>query len=357
MRLVLLTSILALQQLLIMHTTCAETNMAESVKTATEHRVPVIGIFSRKKFDLNPVPNSSAEDENYHYIAGSYVKWLESAGARSIAIHADASTEEVTEIFHQVNGILFPGGISISGTSTKAAETIWKLARESNEMGEPFPIWGTCLGFEWMLQFTSQKGESVIDWGYDAEDISYALNITEYGILNSTMFANEKVRSIARTKNVTFNEHIKGIHPDEFLADSEINELFRITSVNADKNGVMFVSSIESRDTELYPYYGVQWHPEKNSFEYGTLAGGGDTPVQKNINHSSEATYITYEMASLFVKEARRSTHTYTDYERFPLVYSYPMKQGQMIEQKYIISHLGEKNDKVSRSMIRGMHP
>lgn len=81
--------------------------------------------------------------------------------------------------------------------------------------------------------------------------------MTGYGIHNSTMFANEKVRSIAGTKNVTYNEHIKGIHPEVFLADPEVSEMFVITSVNADRNGVMFVSSFEARDTDLYPFFGV----------------------------------------------------------------------------------------------------
>lgn len=76
-------------------------------------------------------------------------------------------------------------------------------------------------------------------------------------------------------------------------------------------------------------------------------------PVQKNINHSSEATYITYGMAALFVEEARRSTHMYTDFEKFPLVWSYPMERGQTLEQKYIISHSKVKNEEAS-SMLHG---
>ena len=42
-------------------------------------------------------------------------------------------------------------------------------------------------------------------------------------------------------------------------------------------------------------------------------------------------------MASLFVEEARQSTHVYTDFERFPLVWSYPMYRGAQFEQIYII--------------------
>ncbi len=61
--------------------------------------VPVIGILSQ------PV-----SDNSYQYIAASYVKWLESAGATAIVIPYDADESLTREIFSQINGVLFPGG-------------------------------------------------------------------------------------------------------------------------------------------------------------------------------------------------------------------------------------------------------
>ena len=44
------------------------------------------------------------------YIAASYIKWAESAGARVVPVHYDASQVEIVTLLGQINGLLFPGG-------------------------------------------------------------------------------------------------------------------------------------------------------------------------------------------------------------------------------------------------------
>ena len=82
--------LLLLLIVIVLHSNCAAT--AKNIIGNHADAVPVIGIFTRKIFESDP---NAKDDDLYHYVAGSYVKWLESAGARSIPIHADASTEEV----------------------------------------------------------------------------------------------------------------------------------------------------------------------------------------------------------------------------------------------------------------------
>ena len=43
-----------------------------------------------------------------------------------------------------------------------------------------------------------------------------------------------------------------------------------------------------------YPFYGTQWHPEKNSFEWTS---------REAINHSKEAVLVTQYMANFFVNQ------------------------------------------------------
>ena len=133
--------------------------------------VPVIGVFTR-----NAPGNAKwipPDLENSQFIPASYVKWLESAGARSIAIDADASDEQIKEIFKQVNGVLIPGGVlakkqgndtTMEQTYQDAAKLIWDLAKQANEEGEVFPIWGTCLGFQWMVEFEATDKHVSASW-------------------------------------------------------------------------------------------------------------------------------------------------------------------------------------------------
>jgi len=43
-----------------------------------------------------------------------------------------------------------------------------------------------------------------------------------------------------------------------------------------------------------YPFYGTQWHPEKNQFEWTT---------EENINHSREGVLVTQYVADFFVDQ------------------------------------------------------
>ena len=73
-----------------------------------------------------------------------------------------ASEEELREIFLTTNGILFPGGgTSLSGhggpegVAYKAAgATLFALAKAANDAGTVYPIWGTCLGFEEVMELS-----------------------------------------------------------------------------------------------------------------------------------------------------------------------------------------------------------
>merc|ERR1712183_490038 len=135
-----------------------------------------------------------------------------------------------------------------------------------------FPVFGTCLGFEYMVSVASEAGESILQSNYDAENISLPLYFTEDSFNNSQLFLNSHIRQIA-TQNVTMNNHQRGISPEAFVSDRLLSSMFKIISTNIDRLGKPFVSTIEAKNTTMFPFYGVQWHPEKNNFEFGLVKG------------------------------------------------------------------------------------
>mmetsp|Transcript_21352 Transcript_21352/g.32545 ORF Transcript_21352/g.32545 Transcript_21352/m.32545 type:complete len:366 (-) Transcript_21352:50-1147(-) len=349
--------LLILHLLLLVHTTSAD----------RENNVPVIGVFTR---EMGETATHWLPPDWYHMqvIPTSYIKWLESVGARSIAIDADSSEEQIKEIFKQVNGVLLPGSVTngrrktlttdteeekidnLNATNQSAARLLWDLAKQANDEGEVFPIWGTCLGFEWMLKFEADQSNKVVQAGFDSHDVSLPLEFTDYGLQKSRMFQNERYYSdIAQQYNVTYNSHYKGTTPDALRADEGVDSMFEIISTNVDANGKEFVSTIEAKD---YPFYGTQWHPEK-IFEYGTHKGT-DIPAHPGINHSSEAADLAHKMASIFVEEARKSTHVYTEFERFPIVWSYEMLHSGAMDQFFVVRRSNDTPGD-SKSSIRGI--
>jgi len=86
-----------------------------------------------------------------------------------IPYYADNAT--VDHLFESINGVLFPGG----GTSMPpSAVRMYDNAVAANRAGDHFPLWGTCMGFQWLLLLAG--GE--LDGGYDSENISLPLAYT-----------------------------------------------------------------------------------------------------------------------------------------------------------------------------------
>jgi gamma-glutamyl hydrolase len=101
-------------------------------------------------------------------------------------------------------------------------------------------------------------------------------------------------------------------------------------SVNNDWNDLEFISTIEHR---FYPFYGVQFHPEKNLFEWVR---------NKNISHTGSAVSSAQYFADFFVNEARKSSHTFKDaktqdqYVIFNYAPSFTGAKGSAFEQCYL---------------------
>ncbi|XP_072307373.1 gamma-glutamyl hydrolase-like [Eucyclogobius newberryi] len=85
---------------------------------------PIIGVIAQDT--KNPTP------ERQSFIAASYVKFLEAAGARVVPIHINKSDDEYKALFKSINGVLFPGGtVSLSQSGyAKASRLFLALAKE-----------------------------------------------------------------------------------------------------------------------------------------------------------------------------------------------------------------------------------
>jgi len=88
---------------------------------------------------------------------------------------------------------------------------------ELQDSGVPYPVWGTCLGFQWLTELIAND-TTVLSCGFDAEDLLLPLEDVK---ADSRMFGSGDVpdyMSIDRPKlfedhDVTMNMHTCGIHP------------------------------------------------------------------------------------------------------------------------------------------------
>lgn len=262
-----------------------------NVKLKKLNHRPIIAVLAQK------YKSTSTQS----YIAASYVKYLESAGARVVPIPHNFTESKIKEIFQYVNGVLLPGGAAEPLTSHyyHHAKQFWDMALEANNGGNYFPVWGTCLGIQTLyiirmnLNMLSRRV---------ASDLAMPLNFTANAKASKLFRGIDKdLYAALGSENITYNHHHYGIEPATHEAHLELKNFFNVLSLNKDVNGNEFISTVEAYK---YPIYGVQWHPEKSNFEF--------TTKYNNIPHSVNAVRITQYMANFFVNEARKN------YQKFP---------------------------------------
>ena len=73
---------------------------------------------------------------------------------------------------------------------------------------------------------------------------------------------------------------------------SGLDHFYQVLTTSPDDNGLTFVSSIEAKD---YPIWGVQFHPEKNIFEWSSK--------YRSIPHSAAAVRAAQYFAEFFVNQ------------------------------------------------------
>ncbi|XP_002166220.1 gamma-glutamyl hydrolase A [Hydra vulgaris] len=275
---------------------------------------PVLGIITQKTSEVfEPlVPYNST------YIASSYVKFLEMAGAEVVPIISTWNKKRIERVIRKVNGVLLPGGAAPFNESSywDASVIAYKVAVELNNKGVYYPLFGICLGFETLHEIVAQENSTSF---FDSENLTIPLNFTQMAY-KSRLFkdmSKELMQSLL-FDNITLNMHKMGVSIKTFQNNEKLKKMFQILSTNLDRDGREFVSTVEGIK---YPFYGTQWHPEKNIFEW--------TPFQA-INHGPTAVKVTQHFANFFVNEARRNKNKFASEEELEslLIMNYKLIWG-----------------------------
>ncbi|XP_053674477.1 gamma-glutamyl hydrolase-like [Anopheles nili] len=274
--------------------------------------VPVVGILSQ---ELSYLMTQNYGDEGYDsYIAASYVKFVEGAGARVVPIWIDQPAEYYENIMANLNGVLLPGGATWFNQSNGYADAgrhIYDIAMRLNDNGEYFPVWGTCLGFE-LLTYLAANGT---EHRAHCSSSNQPLPLTfKDDFRKSRLFANapNDVIDILSAEPVTANFHQFCVTEANLTAYG-LDDEWRVMSVDRDWNGMEFISTIEHK---AYPFYGIQFHPEKNIYEW---------IPNKNISHTANAIQAAQFFADFFIDEARKSDHQFASEEALEklVIYNY----------------------------------
>lgn len=272
---------------------------------------PLIGVLAQENLPNDPLARGSS------YIAASYVKYLESGGARVIPIRINRSEEEYEKIFFSINGLLLPGGdVDLEKSQfSRAAKIFYNLALRANDAGDFFPIWGTCQGFQQLTVLTAKKNMlTLTDTRAVALPLTFTPDAPSSRLLSS--FPKDLLQSLAQ-ENITANFHFWSLSMQNYSRNFKLKRFYKVLSTNTDGK-TEFISTMEAH---RYPFYAVQWHPEKSPFEWIDKPG---------MVHSSSAVKASFYTALFFVSEAMKSSHRFsspTEEERL-LIYNFSPTYG-----------------------------
>ncbi|XP_065160884.1 gamma-glutamyl hydrolase-like [Atheta coriaria] len=285
---------------------------------------PIIGILAQEAHSVRHLyPNEIV----HSYIAASYVKFVESAGGRVLPIRIGQNREYYKNIVDKTNGLMLPGGAALFGTNSgfsEAGQYLYDIALECNQNNDFYPIWAICLGMELMIQ-TSLSGKEIRSQ-CNSRKKSLPL-ILKPDINTSRLFCNvpDTILQILRSENVTANSHRYCFTEKTFQKYNLLQE-WRVLSTNYDDNGLEFISSYEH--TTL-PFYGVQFHPEKNAFEF-----------EPHYEHGGNAVIAAQYFGNFFIDECRKNKHEIDEQLRDELIYKYVPRYsgsiGSIYEQIYL---------------------
>ncbi|KAK2992535.1 hypothetical protein RJ640_004309 [Escallonia rubra] len=254
---------------------------------------PVIGILSHPGDGASGRLNSSA---GASYIAASYVKFVESAGARVIPLIYNEPPEILQKKLNLVNGVLFTGGWAKSGLYFEVVEELFKKVLKKNDAGDHFPLLAICLGFE-LLTMIISKDNNILE-EFNAADQASTLQFMKNVHMEGTVFQRfpPDLRKKLSTDCLVMQNHHYGISPETFQANKDLCGFFKLLTASTDGDNKVYVSTVQAHS---YPVTAFQWHPEKNAFEWGLSM----------IPHSEDAIQVTQHVANFFVSEARKSVN------------------------------------------------
>lgn len=160
---------------------------------------------------------------------------------------------------------------------------------------------------------------------FSASDVPMHLDFAKTANLTSWYnYLPDSLKSVLADKNakVTMNNHVWGISLDDF--NKFLTNDFHLISTNTDPQGRVFVSTMQHKK---YPIVGLQWHPEKNNFEFGVNAEG--KPYSTSM-HTMESVIIAQYCSNFFVHECRQNPNTFADWKEAQarLTYNFPKFRG-----------------------------
>jgi anthranilate/para-aminobenzoate synthase component II len=218
------------------------------------------------------------------FYPSSYAKWLEHNGVKTVPIAINQDITKIYNLIDHLDGLLLTGGAtplflknniiqvdsSGVGSSTKIKHPsdylnivgqIIRYAKKKN-LDKPFPVWGTCLGFEAIILDESRLSVTMSFVHNNNKNLPNTLQGVS-SAFRLTSFLTPEELDILQKQQSSFYNHDYAFTAHNFLRNHWLNNQYDLIGTTQ-AGPTTIVSMIEHK---TLPIYGVQFHPEKIIYE------------------------------------------------------------------------------------------
>ena len=202
----------------------------------------------------------------YSYIRSSVLQWFaRNPKIEVVVIPATVTGSEIAAYFEYIHGLYLHPDWAEHPAYAEVVRTFLTMATLANRAGDYFPVWGTCLGYESIMDFVGhlQPLER-----FDARQLERALsrmNLRVSEVRESRLLSYaKKINQLTHLRHiyVPYFDHDYGVSVSRFNRSAALRRTFRILSTCHDRAGKEYISMVEGR---TLPFYGTQFHPDMDS--------------------------------------------------------------------------------------------
>lgn len=173
-----------------------------------------------------------------------------------------------------------------------AKKVIWliqEIERRHQKKNDPLPVWGTCLGFEGLMLKEAEE-----EFDFDKVDNQNVANKIKFLNIEPELkgFFDDDTLEFMQKEPIFFFNHKNAISVEKFENDKSLQDNFEVLATSTLRDSeTPIVAFVKHREM---PFYGVQFHPEKNEFE-----------MKAEVDHTEKSIDVMKRFADFFLSKVK----------------------------------------------------
>lgn len=120
---------------------------------------------------------------------------------------------------------------SMNNQWTKNADAIFQYAKEQNDKGNPFPVFGTCLGHQLLSYLSSNHNDSILTRVHGDDAIILPITFVNEGYLFATFNSNQ-IEKVTKGHGVLYFNHNWAVTLDTFNSNAPLKNFWNLISTS-----------------------------------------------------------------------------------------------------------------------------